>query len=399
MGAGCVVLAAKFLRRQAKQLEDQLDGACRADDIEYIHRARVASRRLRAALRVFRDCFRHKQVKRWRKHIRRMTSEFGNARDMDVQIELVCRALHTADQPTYYPGVARLLVHLERQRERLQAGVVEASKRLRRSGVLEEMQATAKRLLAGLSAEELAAQKSAARGVMAKHVERRLSCLLSCEDSLLDSEAKQQHHAMRIAVKRLRYKLEIANPVYEKQLAPFIESVKRVQTFLGEVHDCDVWLAQLDIFAAAERKGILAHFGNDAPFARLEAGIEYLRQDRRMHRHAAFRQLVEYWEDLKHERHWENLLSVLETPAPLAGALPPPASAAAIDANDDMGDDATSVEPTLSAEPMLLPVIDHSPPAAPISVSLPQPPIEHGDHAPQRPNGMPRDAAHEALSR
>ena len=85
-------LAAGHIRRQAKQLAEQLDGVRAAEDIECIHRARVASRRLRSALKMFSDCFRGKMVKRWRKQIRRITRELGDARDKDVQIDFLCGA-------------------------------------------------------------------------------------------------------------------------------------------------------------------------------------------------------------------------------------------------------------------------------------------------------------------
>ena len=59
------------------------------EDIEYVHRARVASRRLRAALAMFRDGFDAQTWKRWRKQVQRLTGGLGEARDKDVQIEFV----------------------------------------------------------------------------------------------------------------------------------------------------------------------------------------------------------------------------------------------------------------------------------------------------------------------
>ncbi len=38
-------LAAHYIRRQAKLLAEQLDGVRTGEDIEFVHRARVASRR------------------------------------------------------------------------------------------------------------------------------------------------------------------------------------------------------------------------------------------------------------------------------------------------------------------------------------------------------------------
>ncbi len=69
------LLAARYLHNQAKRLAEQIDGARRADDPECIHQARVASRRLRAGMRMFSNCFDPKQLKGWRKQIRRVLSE------------------------------------------------------------------------------------------------------------------------------------------------------------------------------------------------------------------------------------------------------------------------------------------------------------------------------------
>jgi len=80
------LLAARFIRRQVKQLGEQFDGIRQGEDVEYLHRARVASRRLRAALRMFHDCWGPKKMKGWRKAIRRVTRGLGDARDKDVQI-------------------------------------------------------------------------------------------------------------------------------------------------------------------------------------------------------------------------------------------------------------------------------------------------------------------------
>ena len=64
----------------------EIDGVRLAEDPEYIHRMRVATRRLRAALPLFRSCFTPKQYQRWMRDITRITRALGEARDADVQI-------------------------------------------------------------------------------------------------------------------------------------------------------------------------------------------------------------------------------------------------------------------------------------------------------------------------
>jgi len=76
---------------------------------------------------------------------------------------------------------------------------------------------------------------------------------------VLDLGAKAQDprhvkplHDLRIAVKRLRYLLELTGPE-----AP-VKQLKRLQDLLGEIHDCDIQLPPLRLLAreAPEREAV-----------------------------------------------------------------------------------------------------------------------------------------------
>jgi CHAD domain-containing protein len=330
-------LAAQHIRRQAKQLAEQLDGLRSAEDVEFIHRARVASRRLRAALKMFPDCFGAKKLKRWRKQIRRITEGLGDARDKDVQIEFLCGVLSAVTDKTCFPGISRLLVQLEQERERLQPTVVKAANRLAASKVLEEMQAVTKGVVAEVKGLEPGDYSDFARAQTRQHILRRLEEMLPYEDSLQDPEDRRRHHAMRIAAKRLRYTVEIAKPVYVPELDAIITAVKKVQTLLGDIHDCDVWLEHLDAFAAAERRRVVGLFGHAGRFARLEAGINYLRQERHHRRQQVFQELVDYWRQLRGQGFWGNLVQLVQSADGRPVGLPAAASTAAAAASPPAG--------------------------------------------------------------
>ena len=321
---GYRLLAARYLRKQAKRLAAQLDGARRGDNPECVHQARVASRRLRAGLRMFRECFDAKRWKTWRKQIRRVTAKLGDARDKDVQIAYLCDVLDALDEKACYPGIARLLVRLERQRERIQPEVVEAVDRLQSSGVLEQMLAVSKEALSEARSQAAGVPSACGLAEPQRHILDNLDRLLSCQDSLSDPEDRERHHAMRIAAKRLRYTLEISAPVYGGQLDETVEAVKKVQTLLGEVHDCDVWAEHLRAFAAKERKRIMRHYGHAGPFARLEVGIEHLHQQGHRRRQQVFQELVDYWQQLDGRREWENLAETIRRPGRQAVLLGSP---------------------------------------------------------------------------
>lgn len=84
----CLYATSTFLPL-LNQLEAELQGVVKDDDIEYIHRSRVATRRIRAAFPLFSDCLPEDSRKKWEKHIRKLTRSLGEARDLDVQIEFV----------------------------------------------------------------------------------------------------------------------------------------------------------------------------------------------------------------------------------------------------------------------------------------------------------------------
>ena len=66
------LLAARHLRLQVSALSEQVEGARKGEDIECVHQARVASRRLRAVLRMFRDCFPARRSKKRAERTARM---------------------------------------------------------------------------------------------------------------------------------------------------------------------------------------------------------------------------------------------------------------------------------------------------------------------------------------
>ncbi len=318
------MLAAKHFRRQAQRLAAQLDGIRAAEDIEPVHRARVASRRLRAGLRMFEAALEPEVHKRWRKHVQRITSGLGDARDKDVQIEFLCQVLSELDDPAHFPGVVRLLAELEKQRERLQPMVLKAVDRIERSGVLAEMQGAVKQVRVASEEAKPSARSEAMYGEAERRIHAQLDELLGHEEGLDDPHAIAEHHAMRIAAKRLRYTLEIVKAPYQGGLDKMIGCVKRLQTLLGDIHDCDVWAERLAEFSQRQHDRVIDRFGHDGPYARLSAGITCLR-DRRAHdRELLFHELRDYWAQLKRDEVWDDLRRRAGAPGEPLTPLPVP---------------------------------------------------------------------------
>lgn len=111
-------------------------------------------------------------------------------------------------------------------------------------------------------------------------------------------------HAMRIALKRLRYLLEIFAPAFAGDLDPFLEEIRGLQDLLGDIHDCDVQVPALE----AHLRGL----GAPAPGAPdLRPGIRTLVAARRARRVELFARFLAEWRRLRDERLRERLEAAL----------------------------------------------------------------------------------------
>src|SRR5208337_2493383 len=68
------------LSRLLQAFKAQIGGVIESEDIEYVHRMRVGSRRLRVAMPLFRTCDPKKKVKRGLGEVKKVTQLLGEAR-------------------------------------------------------------------------------------------------------------------------------------------------------------------------------------------------------------------------------------------------------------------------------------------------------------------------------
>lgn len=73
----------------------------------------------------------------------------------------------------------------------------------------------------------------------------RIGELWAFADHLEFPERVRELHDMRIAAKRLRYLFEFFAHCFDERLGDTLKKFKRLQDYLGEVHDCDVWVDYL----------------------------------------------------------------------------------------------------------------------------------------------------------
>ena len=81
------VSAAKVVAVRTDELFEHRDNVLDTTEIEPLHAMRVASRRLRAALEVFRPCFPKRAFNEVLRDVKTLADALGERRDRDVQIE------------------------------------------------------------------------------------------------------------------------------------------------------------------------------------------------------------------------------------------------------------------------------------------------------------------------
>jgi CHAD domain-containing protein len=81
--------AARAIEVRAAEVFEHSEGVLRLDDLEPLHDMRVATRRLRAAMEMFRPCFPRKRYRRALKPLKALAAALGERRDRDVAIEFL----------------------------------------------------------------------------------------------------------------------------------------------------------------------------------------------------------------------------------------------------------------------------------------------------------------------
>ena len=304
--------------------EKEIEGVRQAEDIEYIHRMRVASRRLRAALPLFRSCFPAKQYGKWMEEMANITRALGEARDADVQIAFLVKfrkkaaaawkkksGQDPAAENPLAPGTAFLLAELKRKRDQLQARVLTALDALEKSGALPGMRDA---ILARIAAGRRTRAEAGAYGIptiAAFRIVSRLAAMRSFEPWVDHPDAVAEHHAMRIAAKKLRYTMEAYAPLYRLALAKPLARVKKVQEILGDIHDNDVWIDHVTRLLLRERSLLRTRNEEKRPDTTTLASLRLFLQDRERERNHLHRHFVRFWQSLLRQGTWEELRRTL----------------------------------------------------------------------------------------
>lgn len=256
--AGAVVLA--HLRAQVRQMVDH-EPHVRLDVPDAVHQVRVASRRLRSALKTFRPVLDRTRVRLVRDELRWYAGVLGGARDAEVLRERLAGAARAdagwagsaADDGAPDEAEATALAieaELGEEHARAHAEVVEALDGERYRALVAAVEAL-------VADPPLTTQgRLPASQVLLRRVRRTHRELRELVEAALDTPPGEERdvavHEARKAGKRARYAAEALSPVWP-EAAEYAKATKRLQTDLGDHQDSVVARAALHRLAATGR--------------------------------------------------------------------------------------------------------------------------------------------------
>jgi CHAD domain-containing protein len=201
-----------------------------SDDAEAVHDLRVVTRRLQQLLAVVSARPRPKRIARLRRRLRRVRRALGTWRNYDVTLASVGARQRATRSPRRRAVWRVVREHLERSR-------LEEMIRARRRLLEEDLTGLVDRLRAVLV--------DSVGGVATENIDlavrsRAETAWQEWQAAFARAEAKPdvtEVHALRIATKRLRYRVELTRGLGEAAADAVVDWARRVQHHLGDWHD------------------------------------------------------------------------------------------------------------------------------------------------------------------
>lgn len=233
-------LAFAVMRGHFAQFLSREPGVRLGEEAEEVHRMRVATRRLRAAMSLFRD-YLPPEAQRLRGELGWVARLLGGVRDLDVQLERLetWRTGEEALEPTALRNLEGLLNH---QREQARSKLLDGLNSARYDRFVADY---IELLLAGSSDASADVAANPARHEMPRLILRRYVKMREDGDAIDDDAPPTDYHELRIQCKRLRYALEFASTLYPKATRAFLPRLVELQDLLGAHQDAYVAIEEM----------------------------------------------------------------------------------------------------------------------------------------------------------
>jgi CHAD domain-containing protein len=282
-------------------------------DPEGVHDMRVASRRLRSVVKDFSPYLRQRKLRHSKEDLKMVADALGAVRDEDVAI-MALEKLALGAPPEMSAGFEQLVNERRRERDIARSELEEVLMEDALAEFQEEFNAALEHGLK-VSRRRKGDERKSAGNLSFRQMGRDITLaglreLQGLSASLYRPRKTKPLHRMRLAAKGLRYALELFTPCWNEQLRSFAKEIARLQTSLGELHDCDEWIAEL---GATLRDGSKEAEGEQQTQARRAAVwlLDYFVKERANHFRAALARWHE-WETNGFQKRLADTLTIAD---------------------------------------------------------------------------------------
>lgn len=223
-------------------------------DMDAVHDMRVASRRLREAMRLLAPIYPGREFRRWQRRVRDITRMLGPVRDADVFIDDFSRMARDLDDGGKRAAaflIGRRLGQREHDLERLNDDLGHLD--------LEANRRSFTKIVCSVANSPAASRPLAdfARAAVAE----RAAVVAEAQPLALEEHRVLEQHALRIDYKRLRYAVEAFAPCYGDDFDALHDTLTSFQDALGTLHDLHLFAETVrdpETARAAKRAGVSA---------------------------------------------------------------------------------------------------------------------------------------------
>lgn len=226
--AGC-----KILEQQAYKMRANTEGTVLDLDSEFLHDLRVATRRARFALKIFKPYFEDGYCKKLRIELAWIAALLGALRDIDVFQENLKKHYKRTDTPLYLQ--TNIKEYLDRNRKDALGELAKALKSSRYTNILHMIESVKNHSLETAEGSSLPAIDIAPQVII-----KALKKIRKETNKSADGFTAAELHRLRISFKGLRYVCEFFKYFYKKKLNRIILSLVEFQDCLGLLQDAQI---------------------------------------------------------------------------------------------------------------------------------------------------------------
>jgi CHAD domain-containing protein len=224
----------KILTHQFMRLREHLPGVQQDLDTEFVHQARVATRRMRSALRLFRGAIPESTSTYLGGELKWLGGMFGAVRDLDVFLLNLSRFKNRIES---FPAKKKRTFEdwIEKHRRAPLKALYQALESPRYRNFERRLSQFLEKPLPARPRAPLALKP--VREVAPVVITEKFDAVIEQGRALLADPKPKQYHLLRIQMKKLRYASEFMATAYEGRLDAMIERAVEIQDCLGELQD------------------------------------------------------------------------------------------------------------------------------------------------------------------